>query len=145
MGELHCKFLLDQKQAEVNTQWAAERLAVLKDRSAKGRDAFSIVAQSVEAFSKGAPKVNPRRRNVIELHKGLVPQPAETVATETQCPADSQRSSPTVPSTPRSPPTPRARPSTPRARPSTPRARPSTSKNQCQQSSFHQYWIHVPM
>lgn len=110
--ELNCKFLLEQKQAELNTKWASEKLAQLKEQSAKGRDAFSVVAKSVDAFKPKVFKVRPGRRYVTdsEIQNGLVPQTPETVESEAQCLADSHRSSPSPPSVSS---TPRARPSTP--------------------------------
>jgi hypothetical protein len=115
-SKLHSKFLIDQKQAELNTQWAAEKLVQLKDQNAKGRDALSIVAESVDALkeAKEATKTfgRPVRRRFPAQHGSVSQTPRtasqtpETLDTERRR-ADSQRSLSTVSSTSG------ARPSTP--------------------------------
>jgi len=98
--ESHSKFLFDQMQAEFNTQWAAEKVAKLKEQSARGRDAFSIVVDTVDTF-KEVPKVFGRPgRGYTAVQQNVVPQASSTVDMETQCATDSQRTSPTVPSGP---------------------------------------------
>lgn len=110
--DLHSKFLIDQKQAEVNTQWAAEKLAKLQHQSAKRRDALSIVADSLDAFRDASKVRGPhgRRYKIAQQESAPTtpekPETPETVDTEMQSVADSQRSSPTVSTTPARPCTP---------------------------------------
>merc|ERR1712086_650942 len=93
--ESHSKYWICQKQAELNSQWASERLARLQEQNANGRDAFSI---SIEAF-KESLLGRPGRRHIIAKQESL-PQTPETLDTETKSVADSPRYSPSVPTTP---------------------------------------------
>jgi len=66
--ELHSQFLIDQKEAQLNTQWAAEKLANLKEQHARGRDACTIAIDSVEAFREAR-----RALGVFDRSKPFVP------------------------------------------------------------------------
>jgi len=52
--ELTSKFLIEQKEQQVNTQWASERLKEMQDQHAHGRDAFSVVTESIDVLKEAA-------------------------------------------------------------------------------------------
>eukprot|EP00746_Dinoflagellata_sp_MGD_P071762 gnl/MRDRNA2_/MRDRNA2_29191_c0_seq1.p1 gnl/MRDRNA2_/MRDRNA2_29191_c0~~gnl/MRDRNA2_/MRDRNA2_29191_c0_seq1.p1 ORF type:complete len:449 (+),score=86.24 gnl/MRDRNA2_/MRDRNA2_29191_c0_seq1:72-1418(+) len=51
------KFLSDQEQQKLNTQWAAEKLVQLQEQSSCGRDALSIAQDSVNTMRQSARMV----------------------------------------------------------------------------------------
>jgi hypothetical protein len=103
---LHSKFLIDQKEAQVNAQWAAERVAKMQEQSARRTDALSIVADSFEAFKEARQVRGTHGRRFQKAHQELVTATPETMDTEMSSVIDSERSSPTVSSTPVRPCTP---------------------------------------
>jgi len=52
--KLGSNFLIAQKEQQVNTHWAAEKLKELQAQHARGKDALSIVTDSVDSFKAGA-------------------------------------------------------------------------------------------
>lgn len=103
---LHSKFLIDQKQAQVNTQWAAETLAKLGKQIARGTDAFSIVAHSLDAFKEAGRVLGPPGRRHKKAQQEFSTATPETIDTEMSSVIGSQRSSPNVSMTPVTPSTP---------------------------------------
>jgi len=104
--DLHSTFLLEQKQQQLNTQWANERLAAMQRRHAQRRDAFSILTDSVDEFRMSAQQVSrrPGRKYVTIAgctQQDSTPEAPGTVVEETTSASEPQELRPTTPTTPR--------------------------------------------
>jgi len=109
--ELGCKFLIDQKEQQVNTQWAAEKLKAMQDQHAHGRDAFSMVTESVDALKAAARlRVGRSVKRHIDI-QDLTPKAKPLVEMYTKSKADVPNPLPVTPTTPRT-----LKPQTPKQR-----------------------------
>jgi len=84
------KFVLDQKEQQLNTQWAAERLSQLQEQSLKRRDPLSIAEDSIDEMKKLAQLVVGRPAKKVE--SVLTPEARQIVNKYTQNPADRSKS-----------------------------------------------------
>jgi hypothetical protein len=83
---LTSKFLIYQKEQQLNTQWAAEKLSHLQEQSLKRRDALSIVEDSIDEMRKAAQLLVGRPAKKVE--SGLTPEAQRIINKYTQSPDD---------------------------------------------------------
>jgi hypothetical protein len=95
---LTSKFLIDQKEQELNTQWAAEKLLQLQEQSFKRQDALSIVEDSIFEMKKAAQLAVGRPAKKVD--SSSTPEARRIINYYTQAPADRSRlQSPKEPAT----------------------------------------------
>jgi hypothetical protein len=95
---LTSKFLIDQKEQQLNTQWAAEKLSQLQEQSFKRQDALSIVEDSIFEMKKAAQLAVGRPAKKVD--SSSTPEARRIINYYTQAPADRSRlQSPKEPAT----------------------------------------------
>lgn len=99
---LSSKWLIAQKQQQLNAQWATEKFAELQEQSSQGRDALSIVQNSVDALKKSARRVvgRPAKQQAIIIQTNSTAEAPQNINKVTESSGDPPKPSPTAPNLP---------------------------------------------